>query len=178
MDKIQRLLSKMDVIQYGYFTKNNRKITERSNETYKDIAFFWDNCRILQPKETWKHKIGSCWEQSIIAYMELSKLGYWVKCVYVEPSNSNSHMTVFFKDDGKWFRFEHAWTPYKGVHGPYKTIKSGTFEMIDHMKKDDPKAKNFYTTFVNMNKLIGEYNLTAKDLLKIVKSPYASVNWV
>ena len=36
-----------------------------------------------------------------------------------------THTILMFKENEKWWWFEHAWKPFKGIRGPYKTVKEG-----------------------------------------------------
>ena len=165
----EQLLKAMDIIKYGFMTKDGKKLTGENEDLFDDEDYFWDNCRILQPDEVWKHRIGTCWDQSILAYVHLIKMGFKCSFVYTEPDNSNSHSAVFFEENRKCFRFEHSWDSYRGILGAYKSLDEGIKTMIKQMKKNDPKGRNFIINKnVNMKKIIGDYNLTPKKFLTIV----------
>jgi hypothetical protein len=69
-------------------------------------------------------------------------------------------LAVFFKEDNKWYRFEHSWYLHKGLLGPYNTLKAGQLEMIRQMKSNN----NRFVKFVDLNKVLGDYELIGEKL--------------
>lgn len=173
-NEIRDLLKKMDVIKYGFMTKDGKKITDEDGDIFADDGkFFYANCRVLQPEEVWKYKVGTCWDQSLLVYDFFKKRNINCRFVYIHLMDpGNSHTCVFFEDNGEWFRFEHSWKSYKGILGPYKTLDEGVKELVKHHKKQYPTAKGlFVNKNVNADRMLGDYNLTPRKFMKICGSP-------
>lgn len=172
-NEIRDLLKKMDIIKYGFMTKDGKKITEDSGNIFDDGDFFMKNCRILQPEEVWKYKVGTCWDQSLLEYNFLKKKSYTQKFVYIELVDpGNSHTCIFFEDNREWFRIEHSWRSYKGILGPYKDLDEGIKELVKQHKKQYPEGKKlFVNKDVKADKMLGDYDLTPTKFMKICGSP-------
>ena len=171
--QLMTLLKKMDVIEYGFMTKDGKKFTKDSGNIFEDENFFLDNCRVLQPKEVWKYKVGTCWDQSLLVYDFLKEKNVNQRFVYIELIKpGNSHTCIFFEDKGEWLRFEHSWESYKGILGPYVTLDKGIKELTKHHQKQYPKGSGvFVNNNVKADKMLADYNLTPKKFMKICGSP-------
>jgi len=108
------LLRWMDCIEYGWMDKSYKK--------YFTFDTWWEDYRLLLPPDVKKYKIGTCYEQALLAYDHLTSHGYKCKLIYIQQYKISTHLFVIYKVDGGWNYFEHSFEKYKGISGPYKNI--------------------------------------------------------
>lgn len=163
-------MSRMKSIKYGWFSAKTKKIITPNDSEFDEPYFFYNNCRVLQPDEVWKYKIGTCWDQSLLIYNELIKLKYPCSLVFLQlEKDFDSHAVTFYKENNKIFRFEHSWEEYRGISGPYASIELGISELKKQILKNKKLQKIFINKNVNADRLLGDYNLTCSKYLSIVR---------
>ncbi len=108
------LLNWMDKIHYGWMDKNFKK--------YYSFDNWFNNVIIHLPKDVFKHKIGTCYEQTLFAFHVFQNQFpiYPLKMFHVQQYYVSNHSFLMFKKNNNWFHFEHSFNIYKGIHGPFK----------------------------------------------------------
>ena len=177
-DPIQKLMDLMKPIQYGWYGLNNRKNHEGNWARPDDPEghdLWWKTYYVMSPEDVWKHKIGVCFDQSIFEQDWLNKNAPTIKTTltFIQCYDSSDHMWLTFEENGKLFWFEHSWGSYRGIHGPFKSIKE-IAQLV--YKRTDGATKGY------KYKELGQFkrswiNLTAKKFLKLMDYDHSKEDW-
>lgn len=121
-------------IEYGLWNKVDQKpLTGKDFEKVNNTNEISDKCIVMKPEDVWARKLGTCWDCTLLEYVELKKMGYKELIpVYFEqfPKNSYKEYTtthsfiVYTEPKVKgYFWFEYTWYKQCGLHGPWNTMK-------------------------------------------------------
>ncbi len=100
----------LEDINVGYVDKDGNKYLS-FNDNFKDIYSLQGTREILNTK------IGLSFDQVELERELLSKLNIDLRTYFIYyPSTGDSHSFLIYKDNGKYYWFEHAWLKYKGIH--------------------------------------------------------------
>lgn len=126
------IMKQMEEIEYGWLDKNN--IINKEFGKY-----FSDNYILQAPKEVMKNKIGICWDQVELERYYFKNTSYEFKTyfiVYYDNNNCPSHTFLTFKNDNKYYWFEHSYEIFRGIH-EYKTLKDLLLDVRNKFIKDN-----------------------------------------
>lgn len=140
--KMVEAMTRMPVI-YGWYDFTHRKVITPNDKEWNEEGYFDENCRILKPDELEKYQVGTCYDISLYEYLQLSKMNYNPKFVFICLKDGRSHTAVFFKYHRLWWWMEYAWYAQKGIHGPCK-LDSEILEIFLELYTDGNKDKIFY----------------------------------
>ncbi len=120
----KEIMNIMENINYGYLDK------------FKKIHFeiddnFSTNYILASKKDVLTYKVGVCWDQ-VELERDLFK-GHNIKTyfiVYYDLDECPTHTFLTYKENNKYYWFEHAWALYQGIH-EYNTLK----ELLLDVKK-------------------------------------------
>lgn len=122
-------------IKYGYIGKGNKKVY-----TPKDSNFdsdFRNEYYLQSPEELIISKRAVCWDQVELERYWFDKNDYDFKTYFIyfaiDDSNLPTHTFLVYKQDNKFYWFEHSWHDRRGIHG-YDDIET---------LLTDVKEKNF-----------------------------------
>lgn len=130
IDTPEKLLEFMsNNINYG-FLSNDGKIYNDPNDPVWN-KYFHDTCIIQNPSSLLEIKHGTCWDQTELERDWFLKHNYEIKTIFLlfvvnKPNNLPTHSFLIFKNNGKYYWFEHSFITYKGIH-EYNSEK----ELID-----------------------------------------------
>lgn len=158
----EKLLKWMDVIEYGWMDKKFKKYYN-FDEWYNKVYFH-------NPKETFKHKIGTCYEQTIFEYHVFSNQfkEYELKMFHIQQFYVSNHSFLMFKKNDKWYHFEHSFYIYRGIHGPFNNINEAMVPIKKFMIKTSKQNKTYKNKGFNITKINPKNfkkSLTAKQFL-------------
>lgn len=112
------IMNLMESVEYGWIDKNGSK------HNFVDEAYV-DNYVLQSPNEVMKNKVGVCFDQ-----VELER--YYFKgndwnietyfIVYYDNDRCTTHTFLIYKNNNKYYWFEHVWERFKGIH-EYNTKK-------------------------------------------------------
>lgn len=132
-NECNRLLS---TTKYGWYNfKENKEILPNTKE-WKTPNYFEKNCRILDPHEVLKYKIGTCWDFSIY-------IADYIKTISFLDSY------IYFVND-KNFKVTHSFVVFKNLEKKYivePTINKENIFGVHQIVGEDINSfiKNFYT---------------------------------
>lgn len=107
-----------DNITYGFVGKNGKKYIDQDEKWQKD---WFSECVIQSGDEILITKCGTCWDQVELERKWFAKHNYKFKTIFSifemnKPNNYPTHTFLAFKDNNKWYWFEHSFGSYKGIH--------------------------------------------------------------
>lgn len=184
-DPVNKLMVVMKALNYGWLGLDGKVYTPDNWSTPEDPdggQAWWHTYKVMSPKEVWKHKVGTCIDQTIFAQDWLSRHAPHLKTkiCHIQVYGSNNHMWVVFEQDGKWHWIENAWQSYRAIHGPYNKPIDSVHQF--YKWQEGPKTGYRY-------KIMDEFpyrpNMDAVAYCKAVdfnfnKSPWKKINgkWV
>jgi len=174
------LLKYMDNIKYGFVSKNGRKYFDQNEEWGRD---WYGKCIVQSAEGLLKTNRGTCWDQVELERKWFQEHDYQFKTIFSwfetsEPNNYPTHTFLAFKENYKWYWFEHSFGIHKGIH-KYKSLD----ELIKNVKsKQLESAINSGIATAKDKKLLKSYeykkpkaNLGVKDYLNhVLKAPNSS----
>ena len=104
------VMNVLNEINLGYVCQNGQKKLIIDND-------FDENYSLQNAKDVLENKIGLCFDQvelerELISKMNVDSRTYYM--YYLE--NDNAHAFLVYKDNDKYYWFEHAWLKYRGIH--------------------------------------------------------------
>lgn len=131
------LLSYMDNIIYGYKGNDGKYYTD-------DYSNFGSLCEVQTGEEVSKSKIGTCWDQVELeaSWFESHNYEYETYFMWFEVGyecDLPTHTFLIYKENGKYYMFEHAFEAYRGIH-EYNTLNEAIEDAMD--KHIDYALKN------------------------------------
>ena len=138
----------MNDIKYGYFDFNN-KIHINIDEDFSILY------KLQSPQETLEHKVGVCWDQVELGrYLfkkeEMEFKTYFI--VHYDDDKCPTHTFLIYKENNKYYWFEHSWEKYRGIKA-FDTEIDALKDIKEKFIKDELNNKyNF------MNLCIYEYS--------------------
>ena len=122
------LLYAMRNIKYGMWDYTKNKVIKWDDPEMDMPGYLDEHCYILRPAEVWEKSIGTCWDATLLAYEELSKLshvtsvtGFFTEYISQTTGNLCTHAAVAYsykvKDRDMWYWFDHS-HPLYGLNGP------------------------------------------------------------
>jgi len=113
---VNLIMKIMNSIEYGCFDKNGKEL---------DIKDIWYSY-VQSPQDTLKHKKGMCLDQVELEKFLFDKKSIKYKTFYVEYTDEDgdhpSHVFLTFKDNKKYYWFEHSWNSCRGIK-KYDSLK-------------------------------------------------------
>lgn len=143
----EQIMNLMNEIEYGWIDNNHNKYSI-IDETYSD------NYILQTPHEVIKNKIGVCWDQVELERYLFRGNTCNIKTyflVHYDGNNCPTHTFLTFKENNKYYWFEHAWERFKGIH-EYESLKSLLNDVKDKFIKYE--LNNHY---VSTNLVLHEY---------------------
>jgi hypothetical protein len=118
----------------------------------KDIKYdnFTDETKyiIKSPEELLKTKSGICYDQVELERQYFSKLNYEFKTFFAYeklPLDDNrTHTFLIYKENNKYYWFEHSWGPYKGIHGGFSSYEECLSYITKELKRSGWKTVNAF----------------------------------
>ena len=167
----------MHSIAYGYYDRINHRTYAGTDLDRINNKTLLTNCNVLTPKEVWKYKVGTCFDQSLLEVATLphckdvQTVQMFFFCYYTEyyanhqlyGNMSTCHSGVVYNKENKWFYFEHAWGNKRGIYGPYMTSEEA-LEIANNFGKEDRQDKKAKYEFLP--------NCDYTPLLKLDTIPY------
>ena len=138
-NKLQKILDKLDNINYGFVDSNNNIYQENDKKWANNFDLVY---RLQSPQALIKSKYGVCWDQVELEryYLNQDKISH--KSYFIIAHNKDfikTHTFIVVKDD-KHYWLEHSWETYKGIH-EYETFEELILD-IKNKFKDDLKQQN------------------------------------
>lgn len=122
------LVYAMRDIDYGLWDYTKNKAIHWDDPEMRQDGYVDEHCYILRPKDVWSKQLATCWDATLVAYEELSKLKNVsdVSAFYLEYITDHDDMCThtgatykFHVKDGVdfWYWFEH-FHQARGTNGP------------------------------------------------------------
>lgn len=109
---MNNIMNELNKIEYGWIDKNNTK--------YKEVNDLFSENYILQsPEQVIKNKIGICWDQTELERYLFVKENIDFNTYFIEyfnNQNNPTHTFLIYKENEKYYWFEHSWRLFKGIH--------------------------------------------------------------
>lgn len=135
----QDIMSFMSNIEYGYVSNTGKRIQKIEGTQ------FYNEYRLQTPQQVLTSKLGVCWDQTELERFIFSKyIKIPFKIYYLEALNKyqQTHTTLAFQENNKWYWFEHSWYDKRGIH-EYKTEQSFLKDLInEHYKYCEKDRKS------------------------------------
>ena len=114
-EKIDKIMSSMEEIDYGFKDNQDFNLIEDDNK-WNDFSNFY---YLLSPEELLDKKCGVCWDQVELErnLFEKNNIDCKTYFIYIDDNeNLPSHTFLTYSVDNKFYWFEHSWYDYKGIH--------------------------------------------------------------
>ena len=138
----------MSDIKYGYCDCNNQIHRHIDN----DFSIIY---KLQSPKETLEHKVGVCWDQVELERYLFKKEDIEFKTYFIVHYDNDkcpTHTFLIYKENNKFFWFEHSWEKYRGIKS-YNTEIDALKAIKEKFIKDELNNK-----YNPMNLCIYEYS--------------------
>lgn len=116
-EKIEKIMDIVNEIEYGFKDEYGNNIIYNDPKMWNNE---FDSFYYLQsPEELLKTKCGVCWDQVELERKLFANNNIIVKTFFIYISDDDmlpSHTFVSYKNDNKYYWFEHSWDKYKGIH--------------------------------------------------------------
>lgn len=110
------IMDVMNTIEYGFLDEFGNNII---NDTEKWNNEFYDFYYLLDPEELLEKKVGICWDQVELERKLFNENSIENETFFIYSKDGNllpSHTFLTYKNDNKYYWFEHSWDKYKGIH--------------------------------------------------------------
>lgn len=99
----------------------------------KDIEYerFTDETKYIMksPEEVLRIKRCVCYDMVELECVLFDKLKYEYKTYFIYEHDKKgihgTHTFLLYKENNKYWLFEHSWYVHRGIHGPFKTYENG-----------------------------------------------------
>lgn len=131
---LEKIMDKMNEIDYGFILKNDNIYPENDNEWSNDFS---KKYYLQSPEELINSKLGVCWDQVELEryYFDQEKIKYESYFI-VEYDGveypTHTFMIVMLED--KYYWFEHSWEPHRGIK-EYDTLDSALLDIKERFIK-------------------------------------------
>ncbi len=156
-------------INYGWMDSNYKEYHE-----FEEV--WWENYSLLLPDEVYKHKIGTCFDQSIFEYHVFQKYfphlnpSLYFVAQFKDGEEATSHMFLSYKENRKLKWFENSWMDFRGIHGDFETLKDLIYKVCHNLQEQNNDAKNFWVKSVNAEDFTTK--LSGKEFYEAVGYPH------
>jgi hypothetical protein len=173
----EELLEFMNNIKYGYIGKNDQKIY-----TSKDKNFDADMGKeyyLQDTKQLLESKRGVCWDQTELERTWFAKQNFDFKVFYLafvkeEANTLPTHTFLAYKNNDKWYWFEHSFHIHQGIH-QYDNLQ----DLIEDVKKKElayaianrGATKNDYNDLKICEYKTPAYGCSADEFINSIVSP-------
>lgn len=156
MKEINVVLLKMKDIEYGYLYEG-KDISEN-----EDLPKHYT---LNSPEKTIKDKMGVCWDQVELERKYFDELNVETKSYFMcnyDGTFFPTHTFLVVFIDNKYYYFENAWMPYKGVEkfNSLRELLNVVVSRFNKMCIDKYNLKESDTVIYEYTK--PEYNITGK----------------
>ncbi len=164
MEKINNVMDFMnllDTIEYGWvdIDKNIYINTEKG---------FKKKYVLQKPEEVLESKVGNCYDQvelerSIFKNLGLKFETYFM--IYYDTKKLYTHTFLVYEEQEKFYWFEHAWEPYRGIH-EYLSLYDLLKDVKEKFQKYN-KLRNMDSDYLCINKYKKpKFHIGLKDFYK------------
>jgi len=106
-----------DNITYGFISKTGRVYIDQDEDWNKD---WFTQCIVQSGESMLKTKCGTCWDQVELERKWFQEHDYQFMTIFSwfeinKPNNYPTHTFLAYKENNKWYWFEHAFTSYRGI---------------------------------------------------------------
>ena len=155
----EELFEFMSQIDYEWMDKDGNFHKDITPEMYENYSF-------MSPSEVLKYKKGICVDQTEFERDWFSKNGYEHKVMNIQidlENESPGHAFLIYKDNDKYYWFEHAWYNEKGIH-KYNTYE----ELINDIKNKFIVQENISSNLIGEIKIFEPpkypYHISYKEM--------------
>ena len=171
MNAVNQIMEIMDNIDYGF--KDIHGINLIHNKEVWDNDF--NNFYYLQsPEELLESKCGVCWDQVELERYLFNKKNILCKSYFIfmkEEDMLPSHTFITYKNNNKYYWFEHSWNKYKGIH-EYNNEQLLLQDIINKFKEEHG---NYKTYIYEYNTPL--YHIKCNDFYKYIETQkYIDIN--
>ena len=166
--KILDIMATMNNIEYGFKDKTGFNIINDSLKWEEEFNNFY---YLQSPEELLTSKCGVCWDQ-----VELERklfLDNKLKCatyfIFIQDGASlPSHTFLVYKENTKYYWFEHSWEKYQGIH-EYNSLEELLKDIKIKFRKDHPDA-NSNTPIYLYKYEQPPYHITCDDFYEYIET--------
>ena len=135
-EEINKIMNIMEDIEYGFKDQNGENIINVNSQK-------WDNefnefYYLQTPEELLQTKCGVCWDQVELERKLFQDNNMIFKTYFIYITDNDmlpSHTFLTFKDENKYYWFEHSWGKYKGIH-EYKSEMDLLLDVKEKFRQD------------------------------------------
>lgn len=148
-------------VRYGFISKSGKIYNNPDSNDWND---WYSKCIVQTGKEVLYSCTGTCWDQVELERFWFENNNYVIKTYFIcfdvdYENNYPTHTFLLFKNNGKWYWFEHAWLDQMGIH-EFNSEK----EVLDYiMQKFFEAAINDELATKEDRKLVACYEYTKLD---------------
>lgn len=147
-----------DNIQYGW-------IDQFGNKHINELKGLRENYRIISLEDMIKEGVGTCIEQANMIKTALENMGYETKVFCHRSSESelitaddvHMHCLVYFKNNNKWYHFEHSNQSNRGIH-EYDSLEEGVAARVKHFEDKGEVRKMTEIPYIPVGSTFEEFN--------------------
>ena len=142
------IMNIMNDIKYGYFDFNNQ-IHKNVDKNFLSLY------KLQSPQETLENKVGVCWDQVELERYLFEKEDIEFKTYFIvhyDDDKCPTHTFLIYKENNKYYWFEHSWEKYRGIKA-YDTEIEVLKDIKEKFIKDELNNK-----YNSMNLCIYEYS--------------------
>ncbi|MBR5370258.1 MAG: hypothetical protein IK137_03025 [Bacilli bacterium] len=110
MKYAEEIMNLMDEINYGWIDKEGNPHTK--------LKDYEEKYNLQSPEELKKSKLGVCWDQVELERYYFKEKGIDINSYFIvhyDGAKCPCHTFISFKENGKYYWFEHAWPMHKGI---------------------------------------------------------------
>ena len=116
--------------------------------------------RLMSPEQVFRTESGSCHDQVMFEYDELSKQGVDPRAKFLiavgdDGGGGETHSFVYYSEDSTMFWFEQAWQDYAGIHD-FATEQEMFDFIIDAFMNRNPNKHIYIADFIPADHTVGE----------------------
>ena len=124
--------------------------------------------RLMSPEQVFRTESGSCHDQVMFEYDELSKQGVNPRAKFLisvddDGNGGETHSFVYYSEDSTMFWFEQAWQDYAGIHD-FATEQEMFDFIIDAFINRNPNKHIYIADFIPADHTVGEDLQTLVDI--------------
>ena len=139
--QVKEIMQIMETISYGFKDSHGNNILdvdpEKWDQEFPEFYF------LQTPEELLKSRCGVCWDQVELERKLFTDAKIKVNTYFIYLVDGNdlpSHTFLTFKDNNKYYWFEHSWQKYQGIH-EYNSEKELLLDVKNLFKKDHNYGK-------------------------------------
>lgn len=157
-NKVKEIMNVLEDINYGFKDEKGNNIIDSDPKKWHEE--FYKFYYLQTPEELLISKCGVCWDQVELERALFEKENIKIKTYFIFLQDGNdlpSHTFLVFKDNSKYYWFEHSWGIYKGIHE-----YDSELELLADVKEKFIQSHNYVSEYSKF--YLYEYQVPVKHI--------------